>query len=326
MVQVVNVRASRWTRALLVLLWVFASTVAFAQAHGHASWDAVAKRIATTSQPDSTAVLVLFDQDLCDYLRARLPKKFTVVAFRHPAVPLSDAFEPLQVGRMYRDASTATGPFPEVWVVGRRSDSAARRRAAWFANSAASRFRRRLLLDSLGTLQEKLAFSRWVDQPRGVAQRLDMMRAQAWAESVLAVRASSPKPIPITRPFSSSELYVDPDTLTYYMARLPDTSFYVIGGCSEVEITMWNASEKLGSLGPGVVPPLVGRIDDKNPSVRDRVQEALLYATQDDRILARTGGDYIRCYESAGAAAQDVVKAWWEKYARFWSADSVRLH
>src|SRR6185503_10115187 len=111
-------------------------------------------------------------------------KSFKVVPFRHPAVPESDAFLRLQVGRMYREASTATGDRPNVWVVGRRSGSTGRKHAARFADMAASMLRRRVLRDSLDTFQGTLEFSRWVDRPGGVAQRLDMARGQAWAESV----------------------------------------------------------------------------------------------------------------------------------------------
>jgi hypothetical protein len=119
-----------------------------------------------------------------------------------------------------------------------------------------------------------------------------MAKAQAWAESVLVV--GIPKRTPITQPFSPSELCIDPDTLSSYIAKLPDTSFYSIGGCSEAEITIWDASERLGAMGPGVVPVLIDHIADPNPLVRQRVQEALFYATQDERILARSGSEYIK--------------------------------
>lgn len=154
---------------------------------------------------------------------------------RHPDVPQHDAFVPLQLGRMYREGSAVTGRCPDVWVVGRRSISPGRKRAARFADMVASMLRRQVFRDSLDTFQGRLEFSRWVDRPGGVALRADMAQAQAWAESVLAV--GIPKPTPITRPFSPSELQIDPDTLSFYIAKLPDTSFYSIGGCSDVEIT-----------------------------------------------------------------------------------------
>ena len=268
-------------------------------------------------------MLVLFDRELFDYLESSLPRAFKVAPFRHPDVPQHDAFVPLQLGRMYREASSVTGSCPDVWVVGRRSGSPGRKRAARFADMAASMFRRRLFRDSLDTGDGTLEVSRWVDRPGGVAQRADMAQAQAWAESVLAV--GIPKPVPITAPFSPNELRIDPDTLSLYMAKLPDTSFYSIGGCSEVEIAIWEASEKLGRMGPGVVPVLVDRIADPDPFVRERVKEALRLATQDERILARTGGEYLKFYDTPSKTVPDVVQGWWAMFGRFWvPADSVR--
>jgi hypothetical protein len=168
-----------------------------------------------------------------------------------------------------------------------------------------------------------LTFSRWVDLPAGLARRAETRRALAYADSVMA--HGIPKPNPITRPFTRSELAVDADTVSFYVMRLADTSFYSIGGCSEVETVFWNASERLGQLGPGIVPVLVKRIADPNPFVRERVQDALLFATQDESILARTGGDYLKFYDQLGRSSTDIVDAWWKKFSFFWTAaDSTR--
>ncbi len=310
-------------RALAAFLLLSACVGMLSCSHARQEpWRVLAARIASTSIPDSTAVLVLFDQELFDFLRSRLPKAIEVIPFRHPDVPQHDTFAPPQLGRMYREASAATGHYPDVWVVGMRSGSPGRKRAARFADQAASMLRQRVLRDSLETHQGTLEFSRWVDRPGGVAQRAEMARGQAWAESVMAV--GIPKPTPILVAFSPSELQIDPDTLAHYVAKLPDTSFYSIGGCSEVEIVFWDASERLGRMGPGVVPVLVDRIADPNPFVRERVQEALMYSTQDERILARTGGEYITFYDKPGIPAPEVVGAWWAKFSRFWApADTV---
>jgi hypothetical protein len=150
-----------------------------------------------------------------------------------------------------------------------------------------------------------------------------MSRARGYADSVLA--RGIPKPIPIVRPFDPSELEINPDTLSFYVGRLADTSFYSIGGCSEVELVFWSASERLGQLGPGVVPVLVERMADPTPFVRERVQEALLLATQDERILARTNGEYLKFYDQPESSTRDIVGAWWAKFGHFWgSADSTR--
>ena len=262
---------------------------------GEEPWRGLAKRIMSTSRSDSTAVLVLFDDDLVQGLRSRLPQSFKIVLFRHPDVLHHDTYVPAQLGQMYREASAATGNYPDVWVVGRPSGSIGRRRAPRFADMAVSMIRSRVLRDSIKTSRGTVEFSRWVDRPGGAEQRAEMRRAQAYADSALA--GGIPKPTPITRPFALSELQINRDTLSYFVARLADTSFYSIGGCSEVELVFWDVSEGLGRLGPGVVPVLVARIGDPNPFVCERVQEALLLATQDERILARTNGDYLKFYD-----------------------------
>jgi hypothetical protein len=109
------------------------------------------------------------------------------------------------------------------------------------------------------------------------------------------------------------------------MGRLADTSFYSIGGCSDVELVFWTASEYLGQLGPPVVPALLERIADPDPFVRERVQDALCRATQDERILARTDGEYLKFYDQPEGSAPEVVWAWWAKFGHFWAqTDSTR--
>jgi len=177
----------------------------------------LAEKIMSTSHPDSTAVLVLFDEDLVQGLRSRLPQPFKVVPFRHPDVPHHDAFVPAQLGQMYREASAATWSCSDVWVIGRLAGPTGRRRATGFADMAASMVRSRVLRDSLKTSRGMVTFSRWVDRPGGAAQRAETRRALEHADSVLA--RGIPKPTPITRPFTLSELQLNRDTLSYFVAR-----------------------------------------------------------------------------------------------------------
>jgi hypothetical protein len=150
-----------------------------------------------------------------------------------------------------------------------------------------------------------------------------MRRGRAQADSILA--AGIPKLAPITKPFARRDLAIDPDTLSFYVAKLADTTFYAVGGCSEVGTIFWYAPERLSGLGPGVVPVLVGRIADPNPFVRERVEYALLLATQDERIMARTRDDYLKFYDQPGRSPQDIVTAWWSGFGHFWTpADSTR--
>ncbi len=283
-------------------------------------FERLARTIASRSHGDSTVVLVVLDQALRDELRMRLPPPIGVLLLSVPDVAPHEAPRPEQLGRLFRDASAATVDFTDVWVLWSASAPV---RVARFAEMVARPSRRRTLRDSTKTPSGTVTFSRWVDLPGGVAQRTETRRALAMADSILA--RGVPKPTPITRPFTRSELAVDPDTLARYVGRLADTSFYSIGGCSEVELVMWTASETLGRLGPGVVPVLVARISDPDPFVRERVQEALLYVTQDERILARTDGDYLKFYDQPERAPRELAREWWARFSHFWTeADTLR--
>lgn len=289
---------------------------------GRESWLAAVARIESASVPDSTAVLVLFDADLFDFVHSRLSKGFRVIPFPHPDVP---GHEAPQLGQMYREAAAATRPFPDVWVIGTQSESSARRREVAFARAAASSNRRPVLNDTLHTDRGTLVLTRWVDQPGGAAWREEMARSQAWAESVIAVARSKPPPTLITNPFRPEELRIERDTLSFYVAKLRDTSYYSIGGCSDVEIVVWEASERLGAMGPGVVPALVDRMGDPDAFVRERVQDALLLATQNEQVLARIGDDYLKFYDQPDTPPTEVVRKWWAKYRHFWvPADTAR--
>lgn len=311
-----NPQLATWSLVLSIAICVF-------PAHAHASGTdlrhGLVGRILATSRPDSTAVLVVSDRTLLEELHALSARAIAVIPIALP----SSSPTPAQIGQMFRETSAATTNFTDVWVVSSHADPRAQRRAGAVAEMAARLSRTRVLRDSVKTSRGTAMFSRWVDMPGGVAQRAETRRALAWADSIMA--HGGPKPIPITVPFSRSQLAVDPDTLSWYVAQLADTSFYSIGGCSDVEIVMWNASEKLGQMGPGVVPTLMRRIADPDPFVRERVQDALSFATQDERILARTGGDYLRFYDQPGREPRDIIEAWWRKFGHFWAPpDSTR--
>jgi hypothetical protein len=276
-------------------------------------------RIVATRRPDSTAVLVVLDTDLLEDLLAQLPRGVAVMPIALP----TEAPTPAQIKQMFRETSAATTGYTDVWVVGRSSSSRLSRRAAAVAEMSVRMSRARVLRDSVTTSRGTVTFTQWVDLPGGVAQRAETRRALAYADSIMA--RGGPRLVPITRPFTRSELAVDRDAVAYYVSRLADTSFYTIGGCSEVEIVNWSASERLGQMGPGVVPVLVHRVTDPDPFIQERVQEALLFATQDERILARTGGDYLKFYDQPERSPRDVVAAWWSKFGHFWTpADSTR--
>jgi hypothetical protein len=99
----------RFAGLLAIVLVAICACVLRPADGGEQPWRGLAKRIMSTGRPDSTAVLVLFDEDVVESLRSRLPKSFKVVPFRHPDVPRHDEFVPAQLGQLYREASAATG-------------------------------------------------------------------------------------------------------------------------------------------------------------------------------------------------------------------------
>lgn len=308
-------RIALWSVALVVTACVLPT-------HARASADqlqGLVGRILATAKPESTAVLVVSDRVLLEDLLSLATRGIAVIPVALPNASPT----PAQIGQMFRETSAATTNYTDVWVINSHEDPRGSRRAGAVAEMACRFSRTRVLRDSLKTARGTVMFSRWVDMPGGVTQRAETLRELARADSIMA--QGGPKPTPITAPFSRTELAVDPDTLSYFMAHLADTSFYSIGGCSDVEIVMWTASDKLGQMGPGVVPLLVRRMADPNPFVRERVQDALSFVTQDERILARTGGDYLKYYDQPDRAPRDIIEAWWRKFGHFWApADSTR--
>lgn len=147
----------------------------------------------------------------------------------------------------------------------------------------------------------------------------------AWWPSTSAagadpLRGLAKRIVSTSRPDSAAVLLVSDDRLLEKLrSRLRSLE------ASSQSTISWNASEKLGQMGPGVVPVLVPRIADPNRFVRERVQDALLFATQDERILARTVGDYLKFYEQPARSPQEIVEAWWKKFGRYWTlADTTR--
>ncbi|MCC6349983.1 MAG: hypothetical protein IT347_10395 [Candidatus Eisenbacteria bacterium] len=285
----------------------------------------LAARIEAGAHPESSAVIVVSDEDLGRALRALLPRSIAVVPFWPAGVRRAGPVEPALAGRLFRAASAATANATDLWVVGysRPSDPPATRRTDAFADRAAAPGRRRVARDSLGTPRGLVTISRWLDLPGGLAQRDRIRRGMAYAESVLA-HGGSTRTV-ITQPFTRGDLAFDADSAAWYLAHLADTTLYSIGGCSDVQTLSWDSSEKLGRMGPGIVPLLLKRMGDPDHFVRERVQDALLFVTQDERILARTGGEYVKFYDQPDRAPRDVAAAWWAKFGRFWTpADSTR--
>jgi hypothetical protein len=115
---------------------------------------------------------------------------------------------------------------------------------------------------------------------------------------------------------------VDRDTLALYLGRLGDRSFYRHYGDEDEPGTLWIAAERLGQLGPGVIPALMARVDAPDEHERMLVHFALMLASHDEAILARTGGEYADPEGVLEGAPHDrnaaIARAWWAKHRHFW--------
>jgi len=66
----------------------------------------------------------------------------------------------------------------------------------------------------------------------------------------------------------------------------------------------------------------MSRVDARDAHERMLVHYALLLASQDESILARTGGIYVNPESVLDGAPHDrnaaIARAWWTKHRHFW--------
>lgn len=123
--------------------------------------------------------------------------------------------------------------------------------------------------------------------------------------------------------FWTPPLFVtEADEAHYYLSRLADRRFVDVYGGEEHPRVWYIAAERLGQIGEPAIPLLFGLIDSQDPYELMLVLYALQLATQDPRVLAQTGGDYVRLGavldESANEENRDIALAWWQRHGWHW--------
>ncbi|KAA0014124.1 hypothetical protein F0A17_00160 [Billgrantia pellis] len=112
------------------------------------------------------------------------------------------------------------------------------------------------------------------------------------------------------------------DEAHYYISRLADRRFVDVYGGEEHPRVWYIAAERLGQIGEPAISLLFGLIDSQDPYELMLVLYALQLATQDPRVMAQTGGDYVRLNavldESANEENRDIALAWWQRHGWRW--------
>lgn len=141
--------------------------------------------------------------------------------------------------------------------------------------------------------------------------------------------APAPVPAPVVAGVTTTEeywlppLFVSPeDEAHYYISRLPDRRFVTTYGGPEHPRPWYIAAERLGRLGEPAIPLLVARLDSADAYELMLALYALQLASQDPRLMAQTGGDYIQLdgvlTEGGNAANRVTALAWWQRHGWRW--------
>ncbi|WP_111414699.1 hypothetical protein [Billgrantia lactosivorans] len=108
------------------------------------------------------------------------------------------------------------------------------------------------------------------------------------------------------------------DEVHYYISRLADRRFIDVYGGTEHPRVWYIAAERLGQIGEPAVPLLFTLLDTGNEYELMLALYALQLATQDPRLMARTGGDYVRLTtaldENANAENRRIALEWWQRH------------
>lgn len=112
------------------------------------------------------------------------------------------------------------------------------------------------------------------------------------------------------------------DKVHYYASRLADRSFIDVYGDEEHRKVWYIAAEQLGQIGAPAVPVLYALIDTRDEYELMLVLYALQLATQDARLMATTGGEYVRLTTSleptANSVNREIALRWWEQHGWRW--------
>jgi hypothetical protein len=112
------------------------------------------------------------------------------------------------------------------------------------------------------------------------------------------------------------------DEVHYYISRLADRRFVETYGGTEHPRPWYIAAERLGQIGEPAIPLLVSRLDTSDAYELMLALYALMLASQDPRLMTRTGGDYVELgsvlTEESNAENRATAQAWWQRHGWRW--------
>ncbi|QTF94538.1 MAG: hypothetical protein J5F18_19305 [Halomonas sp. BM-2019] len=112
------------------------------------------------------------------------------------------------------------------------------------------------------------------------------------------------------------------DEVHYFISRLADRRFVDTYGGAEHPRPWYIAAERLGQIGEPAIPLLVSRLDTADEYELMLALYALMLASQDPRLMARTGGDYVELgrvlSEESNAENRAAAEAWWQRHGWRW--------
>ena len=103
----------------------------------------------------------------------------------------------------------------------------------------------------------------------------------------------------------------------FYLSKLKDRT------CTETYghgYTWYTAAEELGRIGSAAIPGLIKKLTTRNDYEMSLVLYALMLASQDPAVMAKTGVEYVELTvvlsEKNNSENKEIALAWWQKHKR----------
>ena len=112
--------------------------------------------------------------------------------------------------------------------------------------------------------------------------------------------------------------------ILFNIEKLKDRSYVTIGEehIEDDASTWFIAAEELGLIGEPAIPYLIKRLDTEDQYELMLALYALLLASQDHALKAKTGGDYVHLTmvltEKSNVDNMQVARVWWQKHKHLW--------
>lgn len=121
---------------------------------------------------------------------------------------------------------------------------------------------------------------------------------------------------------SNNDEMAEHELIRYYIGKLSDRRYVEIYGDADNPRPWYTAAEALGDIGAPAVPALIERLATPEPYELKLVLYALMLASQDPDLLARTAGKYLQLgtvlTEDGNQDNRQLALEWWQRYKHLW--------